>query len=199
MGNICRRGQRTVAALLVGCLVLTSTSCALLFTKGPPRGHEQMTFFNCTEKSDAAVTDVIMAVLWSVAVVPAVAYGWSAYTGIKRVRACKTAKRNLAQAWETLQRTAEGQRPDATITAVVIAPTPDTLRIGHTVQLHTAAVNINAATITGRMFLWTSSNDAIASVDAAGVVSAKALGSATIKAATGGVAATKNVVVLPPP
>lgn len=81
--------------------------------------------------------------------------------------------------------------PSRPITAVTVSPTSSSLLVGQTVTL-TASVSggYGSATVA-----WTSSNPAVATVSDAGVVTAKAPGTAKITAASGGLSATADVTV----
>jgi hypothetical protein len=81
------------------------------------------------------------------------------------------------------------------ITALRVAPNPVTLFIGATVNLTATGTLPNGGTITPSV-VWTSSNPAIATIDAAGVLTGTAPGTATITATwVNGLAATVPVTV----
>lgn len=80
----------------------------------------------------------------------------------------------------------------APVTAVTVTPDPATVDLGGTVQL-TAAT-----TPAGRFVAWSSSDEAIATVDANGLVSGVATGSTTILAVSEGVARDVPLAVLAP-
>ena len=67
--------------------------------------------------------------------------------------------------------------------------------VGQTVQLAAEAFDANGHAITGLDFSWTSSNESVATVDAAGLVTARRPGNADIAAAAGGVRASAEVTV----
>ena len=81
---------------------------------------------------------------------------------------------------------------------VEISPALDTLRVGERVQLQAVARESSGALVPGRSYVWSSSNDAIASVNAAGNVFATAAGAVVIAARTGSVVGTARIVVLEP-
>ena len=85
-----------------------------------------------------------------------------------------------------------------TITAVTVTPGTATLVVGATQQL-AAAVMAGTVAQTGRAIGWTSSSDAVATVDANGMVTARTVGSATITATVEGVSGTSAVTVKVPP
>lgn len=67
--------------------------------------------------------------------------------------------------------------------------------VGQTVQLMAEAFDANGHAITGIDFSWTSSNESVATVDAAGLVTARRPGNADIAAVAGGVRASAEVTV----
>lgn len=79
---------------------------------------------------------------------------------------------------------------------VSVSPATATLgSIGQTVQLMAEAFDANGHMIAGVDVTWTSSNESVATVDAAGLVTSRGNGNAGITAAAGGVRATAQVVV----
>ena len=80
--------------------------------------------------------------------------------------------------------------------SVTLSQTTASLKVGQTVTL-TATVMPEDAT--DKAVTWTSSNEAVATVDANGKVTAKALGKAVITAKSGDVSATCTVTVEPTP
>ena len=82
------------------------------------------------------------------------------------------------------------------VESVTLNQTTASLRVGQTVTL-TATVMPEDAT--DKTVTWTSSNEAVATVDANGKVTAKALGKAVITAKSGDVSATCTVTVEPTP
>jgi uncharacterized protein YjdB len=122
---------------------------------------------------------------------------FSAASGFKKASACKRARQALAQ-----RQAARGMMPVTTadsgrVVAVVISPATDTLAVGAQRQLVAGAHNSSGATVPGRMFTWSSSNDAIASVSNAGLVTAHAPGSVIIAANTNNVVGTATILVRP--
>lgn len=80
-----------------------------------------------------------------------------------------------------------GPQPPA-VTSVTVEPGTSTLEaLGATTQFSATARDASGKAITGRSFTWTSSNNAVAEVDATGKVTALSNGSATIRAETGGI------------
>ena len=213
--------MRAVHARLLLCLpLLTAASgCGFLFVHGPPTGHEQLEYIPCTESDAGPILDIVwggLNVLGALVIASspeeyenpdlatASGLGWgvvsafSAASGFKKVSACKNAR----QAWAQRQ-AARGAIPisvpeSGAGTAVVITPAVDTLAVGAQRQLVATAHNSSGATVSGRMFTWSSSNDAIASVSNAGLVSAHAPGSVIIAANTNNVVGTAMLVVTGP-
>ncbi|MDF1503940.1 DNA/RNA non-specific endonuclease [Roseisolibacter sp. H3M3-2] len=86
--------------------------------------------------------------------------------------------------------------PPAEVASVTVAPSPATVNVGATTTLTATARDANAQTVAGVTFTWTSSDAAVATVSAAGVVEGKAQGTATITAAApNGVSGTATVTV----
>ena len=213
--------MRAVPARLLLCLPLLTavTGCSFLFVHGPPTGHEQLEYIPCTESDAGPILDLVwggLNVLGAIIIASspeeyenpdaAVASGitWgvvsaiAAPTGFKKVSACKSARQALAQ-----RQAARGAVPivvpdTVAVIAVVITPAVDTLAVGAQRQLVATAHNSSGATVSGRMFTWSSSNDAIASVSNAGLVSAHAPGSVIIAANTNNVVGTATLVVRSP-
>src|SRR5205823_651251 len=79
---------------------------------------------------------------------------------------------------------------------VDVRPQDDTLfAVGDTVRLTARAFDGGGTLLSGRTFTWTSTNAAVADVDASGKVTARSNGDATIRAETGGVVGSAHVVV----
>ena len=78
----------------------------------------------------------------------------------------------------------------------ISAPTTTFKMGGTTTATYTAkAVDGNGTEVSGTTITWTSSNDAVASVTAAGAITAKSAGKATITAAVGDIKATVEITV----
>ncbi|MEO9035658.1 MAG: Ig-like domain-containing protein, partial [Gemmatimonadaceae bacterium] len=100
----------------------------------------------------------------------------------------------------TITATVEGKSDVATITVtqapiatIGISPNPLSMSVGQTTQLTATPRDASGAPLTGRAVAWTSSNVAVATVSAAGVVTALSAGSDTITATSEGKSATARV------
>lgn len=85
----------------------------------------------------------------------------------------------------------------AAVASVQVTPGTATLMAGTTQQLATTVRDSTGAELTGRAVVWTTSSAAVASVNATGLVTAVAVGTATITATVGGVPGTMTVTVSP--
>ncbi len=212
-----RLGVRFAMLALAVMLVAPTGGCGLLIVKGPPVGHEQMDYFTCTEGDAGPILDLVWGGLNVVGALVCASdpdayenssaciiggFGWAALSGTSaavgfgKTKKCRDAIQQLADR-QAQQRT-QGQAPPAAIRvqSVVLTPNADTLAVGEQLQLTASAYNSAGAIIPNRMFAWSSSNDAIASVNAAGTVRAHAPGSVVIAARTEDIVGTANLVVL---
>ena len=83
-----------------------------------------------------------------------------------------------------------------TVTSLQVTPNTATINsVGSTQQLAASATNGTGAPVIGLKFAWTSSDSTIAKVDTTGFVTAKGAGSATIKAAFGGLTGSSAITV----
>jgi uncharacterized protein YjdB len=87
----------------------------------------------------------------------------------------------------------------AAVDHIDLTPSPDSIVITQTSQLTATLRDSAGASLTGRAVTWTSSSDAMASVSATGLVTAKVLGSATVTASAEGKSGTTTIVVHPIP
>jgi alpha-tubulin suppressor-like RCC1 family protein/uncharacterized protein YjdB len=85
------------------------------------------------------------------------------------------------------------------VASVTIAPTPDTLFPGRSIQLAATAKDASGALLTGRAVAWTSSDTTFAVVSSAGLVTTRAVGVATVTATSEGKAGTATIVIQPVP
>src|SRR5207249_6025393 len=81
------------------------------------------------------------------------------------------------------------------VASVTVAPTSKTLRIGTTAQLAATTKDSAGNVLTGRSIAWSSSAPAVATVSASGLVTAVAVGSATITATSEGKSGTSAITV----
>ncbi|WP_205692223.1 Ig domain-containing protein, partial [Cellulophaga sp. Z1A5H] len=95
---------------------------------------------------------------------------------------------------ETIQAYTVNCSSNISVASVAITPNPVTINIGETENLSAATTPTNA---TNQNVTWSSSDDAIASVSATGVVTGNAIGTATITVTTedGGFTATSTITV----
>ena len=205
----------------LGCVLAMTQGCGLVLTHGPPVGHEQMNYFNCTESRTGPILDLAIAGFSLVGAVSLAAedshsfpdysagfavaygvqaalYGISGYVGLKKTSRCREARQLLADRLATQGLAGAPPRPgqpDSVPSAVHVYPAESSIAVGEHVQLTAAAMDSQGVAVRGRSFVWTSSDDAVASVDAGGLVTGKAEGRVMIAANTGGVVGLAEVVV----
>jgi Big-like domain-containing protein len=217
--------QRIVAGLitttLLASLTVAGSGCGFFLTQGPPTAHEMMPSFSCTESNTGPILDVVMAGIYVIATANAASnssyyygygedrgavvaagvgvvgfFGASATVGFHKTSECRGALRQLAA--RQVQSPSVGTGGSGMVSpvqAVVVAPALDTVAVGASVQLAATAYGSAAAALVGRTFAWSSSNDAIASVSATGLVTAHAPGTVVIAARADMVVGTAAVVV----
>ena len=112
----------------------------------------------------------------------------------------------LAAGSVTITASSEGQSGTATVTVgqipvatVSVTPSQSTLTVGQTVTLVATPLDAAGQPLTGRAVTWTSGSPGVASVSAAGVVTAVSIGSAVITATIDGVDGLATVAVNPAP
>lgn len=207
--------------LLLGLSSLLVTGCGFVFSKGPPTGHEQMESFTCNESDAPPILDIVWGGLNVLGAAVAasdprsyenpdqivlVGLGWgvvsgfAAASGFSKSKQCRRALQQLAE--RQAQRRANqptGVLPTGApaVQAVLVSPSDDTLAVGERVQLVASAHSSSGTVIPNREFTWSSSNDAIASVSNAGLVTAHAPGTVVIAANTSNVVGTTRIVVAP--
>jgi acid phosphatase len=81
------------------------------------------------------------------------------------------------------------------VATVTVTPASATLRVGTTVQLSTTLEDSAGNVLTGRTIMWSSSAPTVATVSASGLVTAVAVGSATITATSEGKSGTSAITV----
>jgi uncharacterized protein YjdB len=103
----------------------------------------------------------------------------------------------------TITATSEGQSGTSAVTvifvpvaSVAVSPASATLGIGQTVQLAATPKDAGGNPLSGRVITWSSSTTAVATVSASGLVTANAVGSATLTATSGGQNGTSAVTVI---
>ena len=84
------------------------------------------------------------------------------------------------------------------VVSVEVSPSAETITLGGTLQLSAAAFDENGQAVSGAEFSWESSNASVATVDATGLVTAVAAGTATITASVGGARGTAEITVQNP-
>ncbi len=85
------------------------------------------------------------------------------------------------------------------VASVVVAPAMVTMRVGVSVPLQARTLDVDGSTLTGRTVVWTSSNTAVATVNAQGSVTGVTPGAATITATSEGRTGQAAVTVTIPP
>jgi trimeric autotransporter adhesin len=86
-----------------------------------------------------------------------------------------------------------------TVATVAVSPATVTTRVGATVPLQAITLDDEAGALTGRVVVWASSNVAVATVNAQGVVTGIAPGAATVTATSEGRVGQSAVTVTVPP
>jgi len=81
------------------------------------------------------------------------------------------------------------------VAAVNVTPSTNTLTIGETVHLQAQPVNATGLPLEGRTVAWSSSNEAVATVDNTGLVTAVSVGATVISATSEGKSGTAGVLV----
>jgi len=106
----------------------------------------------------------------------------------------------------TISATSEGQSGTSTVTvvppavaSVTLQPDSATIRVGASTTFTTTVKDASGTVVTDREVTWTSSNVAVATVSATGVVTGHAVGMATISATSGGKSGSASVTVVPVP
>src|SRR5438046_1012384 len=106
----------------------------------------------------------------------------------------------------TITATSEGQSGTATITvstvpvaSVTVSPSTASVQVGQTVQLTATPKDASGNPLSGRTVSWGSSNTAVATVTASGLVTGKAAGTATITATSEGRSGPSTITVTPVP
>jgi len=174
-----------------------------------------MESFTCTESNAGPTIDIVWAslnVLGALGVaadpgaydnpgeIAVVGIGWGVFSsfaaasGFSKSKQCRQALQQLAER-NGQRRAGLAALPIDLPSAVVLNPSDDTLAVGGQRQLVANAHSSSGTVIPNRSFMWSSSNDAIASVSNAGLVTAHAMGTVVIAANTGNVVGTTRIVV----
>ncbi len=204
---------RLTTVALLGLLPMATGACGFLFSHGPPADHAQRVgSFSCTEGNIGPILDVAAGgvnVLLAIAAAAdsdgdfqgsqsdpafitarlAVATFWgiAAGVGFNKSKKCRAAK----QAWEQRQRQRQddGSTADPDVAWIMVSPEAHTLQaVGEQVRLSATAYGSGGKVISDKMFRWSSSDDAIASVGYDGLVTAHSGGSVVIAARADGAA-----------
>ncbi len=85
------------------------------------------------------------------------------------------------------------------VASVEVSPSAETIELGSTLQLTAEAFDESGEAVAGVEFSWESSDAAIATVDATGLVTGVAVGAATITATAGSAQGTAEITVGPNP
>src|SRR5207253_2276562 len=92
-----------------------------------------------------------------------------------------------------------GGTTPAPVATVSVSPATANVLIGATVQLMATPKDANGTPLSGRVVTWASNNQAVATVSASGLVTAQAVGTATITATSEGKSGTASITVTPVP
>ena len=129
---------------------------------------------------------------------PATSYNFQliAFRGTLNVNAVFGGLSNVAVA-----STATPPPPASVVTTVTVNPATTSLAVGGTVALQAIVKNAQGNVMPGQSVTWSTDNPSAATVDASGVVTGVAAGSATITATSSGKWGTSNITVsvTPPP
>ena len=85
--------------------------------------------------------------------------------------------------------------PTPQVASVTVSPAPATVAVGQTVQLTATPKDASGTPLQGQTITWATSNSAVATVSASGLVTGAAAGSVTITASCGGQSGTAAVTV----
>ena len=89
--------------------------------------------------------------------------------------------------------------PPVPVASISVSPAAPSVQVGGTVQLSAVTRDASGNVVVGRTISWSSSNTAVATVSASGLVRALLAGSSNITATSGGVSALSAVTVTAPP
>jgi trimeric autotransporter adhesin len=131
-------------------------------------------------------------VTWTVenaAVATVSAAGVVTAVGLGTTQVAASARGKSGIATVTVQRTP--------VASVVVLPNPVNAGIGSTTQLSAKAYDAGQNELPGRGMIWTSNNAGVVTVDANGLVTAKAKGTATVTATAEGISGTSQFTISP--
>ena len=136
--------------------------------------------------------------------IPGVVFSWeSSNTSVATVNASGLVTA-VAEGTATITASAGDVRTSVEITvvsamqpvvSVEVSPSAETIATGTTLQLSAEALDENGQAVSGTVFSWQSSDAAVATVDASGLVAGVAAGTATITASVGGARGTAAITV----
>jgi hypothetical protein len=89
--------------------------------------------------------------------------------------------------------------PDVEVATVEVSPTTASKQVGETQQLSATVKDAAGTILNGQPVTWSSSAASVASVSSSGLVTAHALGTATITAASGSKSGVATISIIPPP
>jgi uncharacterized protein YjdB len=182
-------GKSGTAALTVTNVAVGSVSVLPQGPTIPKGGTVQMTAV-VRDVNGNVVTD--RTVVWS-----------SSNSGVAAI-ASNGVVTGVAPGVVTITATSEGKSGASSVTVsapvaiVLVQPSKDSISLGATAQLTAITEDSAGAVLTGRAVSWVSSNPAVATVSPAGLVTAIALGAATITATSEGKSGTSAITVVVP-
>ena len=128
--------------------------------------------------------------------------GWSSSDEAVAVVSSTGRVSGLKAGTVTITASSEGKSGTATVTvtpapvaSVTVTPPTASVVAGQTTTLQAQTLDVNGAVLTGRAVAWSSSNNGVATVSSAGVVTGVAPGTATITATSEGKSATAAITV----
>src|SRR6185295_5960644 len=99
------------------------------------------------------------------------------------------------QSGGTLASTAAVTISNAPVASVALSPAAASLTVGATTQLTATPKDANGTALSGRLVTWATSNAAVVTVSASGLVTGMTAGSATIAATSEGQSGTSTITV----
>ena len=212
--------QSLRALLLITCLfgTIAVSGCGFLFVSAPPEAHARQAYVSCTESNVGPNLDFVWAGLnisgaLAASLSPdsyvspgetvAIGIAWTLFSGasgirgLKKTSQCREAKRMLAerQVQQRGEATQSSIQTGSALSVTITAPR-DTVKVGATLQLVAEGHGSSGAVVPGLGFTWSSSNDAIASVNASGLVTGHAAGSVVVAARTGAAVGTTSLIIV---